>query len=730
MKKNNGILLGVNPDSDLQYLLTICKKKLKKYDKNLITDAYNMCLEAHQGKVRKSGGPYYVHPLNVAIIVVTEIPLDDISVASALLHDILNYSDKFTLKDIEKKFGPTIAEIVDGIHKIKNIEIHAIEQLNRLENYRKLLLSLFTDVRIILIKLADRLHNMRTIEHLQKSRQNHIANETLEVYSPFANRFGLRNLKWELEDLAFKIINRPVYDSIRAALMGKRGDREEYVDNFIEPLKQKIANDPLIKKFKIEFEINGRAKHIYSIFNKMKLRQKSIDELYDLFAIRIILDTDDEKMCFYVYGIVCSIYPPVQFTFKDYISAPKRNGYKSIHTAVLGLDNKAVEVQIRTLKMHEISEQGFAAHFNYKPGLVPADSEFFDQDIQNWMSEVRNIFEKLGDESPQELLESVKRNLFADEIYVFTPKNEMKKLPVDSTTLDFAFNIHTEVGYRYIGAKVNGKIVPLDYKLQNGDQVEVLLSKKKSPSKEWLSLVVTSKAKYLIKRYFRDEEKKLVEEGMRKWQSRLKDENFEISPEEMEYVIQNLDIKEIGVLYSKFQSDNSFLNQAINLVKFKRHGKIPKKINGSKKKINVRNNLYSKIIIASCCKPLPGDEIKGLLKDTTLKIHRSICSQLSQDIISDEYHLVDVNWQDIPKRTYNSKLMIKADDMEGIITKLNNAILDTDDILMEGVDFDSENKIVTAVYDLSVKSLAQLNDLISNILSVNGVKSVNRLMSK
>ncbi len=722
-------VIGVDEDADLAHLLGYCRENLRTLDEILIKKAFKICLDAHYGRVRKSGSKYYTHPLGVALIVVDEIPIDDTSVACALLHDVLNYSEKYNLNDIRREFGTTIAQIVEGVHKIKNIELHSIEQLNQLENYRKLLLSLFTDVRIILIKLADRLHNMRTLDFLPSERQRYLANETLEVYAPFANRFGLRSIKWELEDLAFRYLNREAYDRIKKSLKSTRQERELYVEAFKRPIVEKLANDNFLKKNEISFEISGRPKHIFSIYNKMNYRKKDLDELYDLFAVRLIIECNDQNMCFYIYSLIANIYKPVPGTFKDYINAPKKNGYQSIHTAVLGPDSKPVEVQIRTREMHLISEKGVAAHFLYKRGLLPAQSVIEDTNLQQWMDTVRSIFENAGDETPAELLENVKNNFFLDEIHIFTPANEMKTFPRNSTPLDFAFGIHTEIGYNCIGAKVNSKIVPLNYKLQNGDQVEILTSANQTPKKEWLKLVVTSKAKYLIKKYIKDDIKRIEDEGRQLWAENLNQRNIILHENDIQNLAYTLKYNSTTDFFIALGSRKLSLTKANEILEYKL--KTGFTTNGINRENNnnkgVVSTLNMEVKFAKCCNPIPGDLIKALISDTNrIVIHRSECNELPGLLRFEPGGKVDINWSDLAKQEYISVLHIESNASKKIIGDITEKIIDAD-LEIEGINSDKDdNKILTEV-SVSVPNLDVLNSLIDSLSSINGVAKVQRI---
>lgn len=560
---------GVDKDSDLNYLLKECKTHLKSYNEAKIKKAFHMCYSAHNNKLRKSGEPSYTHPLQVSLILIEEIQLDDISVIAALLHEVMDTGQKFSKNDITEEFGTDVARIVHGIHKIEHIETRELTPIDQLENYRKLLLSLFQDFRIIIVKLADRLHNMRTIDYLSENGQQKLAKETLDVYAPFANRFGLRNIKWELEDLSFKVLNRTAYDEIKANLNSTREEREDSVKKLIDPIKEKLDKDPFVRKNKIKYKIYGRAKHIYSIYNKMRIRQKRIDELYDLIALRVILETNDPYFCFYVYGLIASLYPPVPETFKDYINSPKKNGYQSIHTGVIGLKNRPIEIQIRTLQMHEQSEKGVAAHFRYKSGKVENGSVLENEQISQWIAEVREIFENAEDENSELLLENVKKNIFMDEIYVFTPKNEFRSLPKDSTPIDFAFSIHSDIGYRYIGAKVNSKIVPANYKLQSGDQVEILTSNHSEPDPEWLTIAITAKAKSAISKFLRDKEREFIEKGKEIWKDSLKSNGILLKNSDEEKIIKSFNLQNEDDFYKNIYNKEINISKVLDFIKYK-----------------------------------------------------------------------------------------------------------------------------------------------------------------
>lgn len=673
-------VIGEDSSKDLEYLLKVCKINLQNYDANLIKKAFHACLDASKDKIRKTGDAHYTHPLSVALILVKEIPLDSTSVASALLHEVMT-KERYTKDYIKNEFGSTIANIVEGVNKIEHIESQHLNPIEQMENYRKLLLSLFRDVRIILIKLADRLHNMRTIEALSENGQYRMAKETMQVYAPFANRFGLRNIKWELEDLAFRVLNRDAYNEIRYALKATREQRENYIHELLVPIREKLDNDDFLKKQKVKYSISGRAKHIYSIYNKMQLRKKNLDELYDLFAIRVILETDDPNMCFYVYGIIASIYTPIPNTFKDYISNPKKNGYKSIHTAIAGIDSKFVELQIRTEKMHLTSEKGFAAHFMYKPGEVDDVSILDSRHIQNWVKIVREIFENIGDETTEKLLDNVRRNLFIDEIYIYTPKNELITLPKDSTPLDFAFHIHTQIGLSYIGAKVNGKIVPMDYKLKSGDLVEVLTSKNHRPSEDWIKIATTSKAKSIINKYLKDRKKEKEISGEETWKNILANNDISLSAKEEQIIFETLKISDKKELF--YAVGNNVINPN-DILKFLEYKVNEVKQISEKPKNNVNSQDDWNI------------ENKNL----------RILHEMFESGIND-FHFI-----------------IRAYDRNMIISDITSSIIELEEIGMIAFEYDVTDSKLEAKLSINSQNKNQIKELLNRLNTITGVQSI------
>lgn len=738
-KSNKDHIFGEKPSADLEILIQECRENLPKFNESLIRKAFEVCLQAHKNKLRKSGEPFYTHPLAVARIVISEIPLDDLSVAAALLHNVVDEGDFFSIQDIRNEFGPVVAQIVDGISRIKYVESQHINSAAQMESYRKLLLALFKDVRIILIKLADRLHNMRTLDHLPAESQQRASGETLEIYAPFANRFGLSNIKWELEDLAFKYINREAYDQIRESLQLTREQREEYVDSFIAPIVDILNGDELLKKLKIKYEISGRPKHIYSIFNKTIIREKPIEELYDLFAVRVILDTDDRFICFYVYGLIASLYPPVPETFKDYISSPKKNGYQSLHTALIGKDQKAVEVQIRTKKMHEVSEKGVAAHFKYKSGKIDRQSVLEDQHLQDWMDVVREIFENSGNENTPALLEAVRTRLFKDEIYVFTPANEFKTLPKDATALDFAFDVHSEVGYRCIGAKVNGKVASISHKLANGDRVEILTSKNQKPSKEWLNYVVSSKATQALLKYLKDEEKIHETEGKEIWTKKIKEHGFNLSDQDFESLLKSLNFETPSDFFIALGSKNFNLTKAYEFIRYKiKDGfkvSIENKTNMFKdnEKIGVKPlkkynpQTGADMVLGNCCNPMPGDMIFAHYTHLSgLTIHRADCHVIEKKFKTSSEEVYDIDWNQVDITDFVAKIHIIGEDRDFMLQDITKVMLENGHTNIYGVNFSTKDSMFDGEVSVKIENTTQLTLLFDEIAKIDGVKTVER----
>ncbi len=729
----------ISSESLLESLLADCRSFLPRCDEQLVRKAFHFCVEAHKESVRASGEPYYTHPVEVARIVARDIALDDISVAAALLHDVIEDTD-FTLQDIQAEFGSTIADIVDSVTKISGIAEN--QTITTAETYRKLLLSLIRDVRAILVKLADRLHNMRTIEALPPERRIQIARETLDIYAPFAHRLGLANLKWELEDLAFKVLNPEAYFSLAQALQESRVEREAYIQKVISPIERHLRQHGL------RFEITGRPKNLYSIYQKTVVRGKPLEEIYDLFAIRIILDTEDSNECYFAYGLVTQLFTPIPERFKDFIAVPKKNGYRSLHTTVIGPEGRPVEIQIRTRSMHEIAERGVAAHFRYKAaqGVAPAWND--DPELEEWIQWVRELFEKRSrEEAAQEFLESLPLNLYQDEIYVFTPKGELKRLPKGATPLDFAFAIHTEIGHHCIGAKVNGRIVPLTYKLQTGDQVEILTSKHQAPSRDWEHIVVTHKAKSYIRRYLNEQRRLKQQEGQQALEKRLRKLHLAVSDEELERVARALKYENRAALFYAIGIGTISPELVINLLRrdssaspeasssclpsLEQVAEIARQQASGVEIVGTPTDgtplLYS---YARCCNPIPGDEIVGIITiGSGLRVHRQTCKTIQDMLQNNHPRLVPLRWGNVAGEEFIAALRITGDDRPGMLHDITKAIVACDRTNIRSVNIDSYGGLFEGVVTLYVRNTEHLGRIIEKLRKIHGVHTVVRFES-
>jgi GTP diphosphokinase / guanosine-3',5'-bis(diphosphate) 3'-diphosphatase len=717
-------------------LIAVCRKNLPSCDEDLIKRAFLFGLDAHIKDLRESGEPYFYHAIEVAMILAREIPLDDISIASALLHDVVEDTE-YDLKHVREEFGDTIADIVDGATKISDIfKSHEITQA---ENYRKLLLSMVNDIRVIMLKFADRLHNMRTLQYISPERQKRKAKETLDIYAPFAHRFGLGKIKWELEDLSFKYLYPEDYDTLATQLKEKRRERVHYIRKFIAPIEKRLHEDGFT------FEIEGRPKHLWSIFNKMRRRGKSLDELYDLFAVRIILDTENNNDCFQVYGIVSEIYIPIPERFKNYISVPKKNGYQSIHTTVVGPEGKMVEVQIRTRNMHEIAEKGVAAHWKYKDRVSVADPE-----MEQWVNWVRDIFENSteADVPAQQLLESFKLNLYQNEIYVFTPKGDLRILPKGSTPVDFAFDIHTKVGLHCIGAKVNGRIVPLSTVLQSGDQIEIITSKNQTPNADWEQFAVTHKAKSHVRRWRKEEERKQIEQGKELWQKKLKKIKLHINEDELLKQVLAMRYNNLQEFYYDLAQKPDLVDEHAEwIVDRVRRPKSPETEQQERQESDetvfqrfvksARDRLggisvYGKEdsylhTYAKCCNPIPGDAIIGYVTTGTgIKIHRKNCKNIAQLYLRNEDRIVDVDWPVTNGQSFVVGLKINGDDRPGLLNDITQTVFNHRQTNIRSVNFDTKEGLFDGLVIMEVRDLDHLNSLIEKVKKVRSVKSVKR----
>lgn len=706
----------------LDDLLLACKTNLPKVNENLIIKAFNLSAESHKNDTRESGAPYFTHPYAVARIIVEEIPLDDTCVIAALLHDVVEDTE-VSLKFIQNEFGKEVADIVDGVTKISGI-FRGLE-IQKAENYRKLVISMINDVRVILVKFADRLDNMRTLNYCSPEKQMRIASETLEIYAPFAHRLGLGQIKWEMEDLAFKYLNREAYDTIARKVANTRRDREAYIERFCAPIIEKL------NAYDLKYTIGGRPKHLYSIYKKMINQNKSFEEIYDILAVRIIIEKNDPALCFLAVGVVNGVYKNVPEKFKDYITVPKKNNYRSIHNTVVGPEGKLVEVQIRTREMHEIAERGIAAHWKYKENVTKSNL-----DVDSWINWARDIFETTGKgENPKELITTFKVTLNQEEIFVYTPKGDLKNLPKNSTPVDFAFEIHTNIGLHCIGAKVNGKIVPLDTILNTGDQVEIITSKNQHPNRSWLQFVQSSKAKSHINKYLNKKEEKLIEDGKEIWDKKLKKMKKVITTEELNKIVKKLKFNNFNEFFSaialeKVKIDDLFVEeesqkQTQSELKFEEFANITRTdiggviIEGDVKGIN-----YS---YAKCCNPIPGDPIVGFITTGEgIKIHRKNCDNVIQ--LGAKYHdkFVKAEWSKSIQQNFVAALAVKGEDSPGLLITITNNINSYKNTNIKGINLNTEKNHFSGIISVYVQDLEHLNRLIERLKKIHGIYSVER----
>lgn len=704
-------------------LLEHCQANLPKVNKALLEKAFNLSFEAHINDIRASGDPYFYHPYEVALIVAKEIPLDDISVVGALLHDVVEDTD-FDLEFVAKEFGEDVAEIVNGVTKISGL--FSGQEITQAENYRKLLLSMVKDVRVILVKFADRLHNMRTLEFVPPEKQRRIALETLEIYAPFTHRFGLGRVKWELEDLSFKYLNREAYEEIAHKIKNKRRERESYINKFIGPVISKLREHDL------DFEIGGRAKHIYSIYKKMLKQNTTFENIFDLLAVRIILESNDPNECYYVLGVINQQYKPISDRFKDYISIPKKNNYQSIHNTVIGPEGKLIEVQIRTRKMHEIAEKGVAAHWKYKENNMNTDNE-----LEEWVNWIRDVFENATrNEATKEILASFKLNLYQDEIYIFTPKGDLRRLPINSTPVDFAYEIHSNVGYHCIGAKVNGKIVPLDSPLHSGDQVDILTSKNQHPNRSWLQFVQTHKAKSSVRKYLNREEDKNAELGQESWDKKLKKSKLTFTRDELNKLSRKLRFDNPRQMFIAIAKDVINVDQILAAPEEKEEQVLPDFQYESFAEL-ARTTTGGVIVdgehkgieyfFAKCCSPIPGDPIVGYITiGEGIKIHRKDCKNLLNMLKHGEHKLVPVVWPQSNGSNFVAGIKIRGEDKLGVLNEISNSISHYKNTNIKAVNINTNDSMFNGTVSVYVNDLEHLNRLIERLKKVQGVYSVTR----
>ncbi len=715
-------------------LLKMLKSKLKKGDKELLRTAFEMAADAHKTMRRKSGEPYILHPIAVAMICVDEIGLGVRSTICALLHDTVEDTD-ISLEDIKSEFGNEITKIVDGLTKISTVMTTNSSQ--QAENFKKILLTLTDDPRVILIKLADRLHNMRTLDSMKQEKQLKIASETIWVYSPLAHRMGLYNIKTELEDLSMKYLEPDKYKEIAKKLAETKRERTKYINEFIRPLKDKLTNT------QYPTEIYGRPKSIHSIWNKIKKKGVSFEEVYDLFAIRVILDVPleiEKEACWKVYSLITDEYLPSPERLRDWLSNPKSNGYEALHTTVMGPQGKWVEVQIRTKRMNEIAEKGLAAHFKYKEG-TPSEDRF-----DKWFIQIR---EALGNQQEDgiDFLQDFKTSFLAEEIYVYTPKGEVKMLPTNSSALDFAFYIHTAIGSKCIGAKVNHKLVPIGHTLRSGDQIEIITSNKQKPSEDWLNMVVTAKAKNSIKDALREEKKSIAEEGKYTLQRKLEGIGASYSPYNIDQLVNYYKLTSHLDLHYNIATKKNDLKELklFQVIGDKIEAPKPIQISTETEPVvfdpaqKTYNKKDSELIIfgessdkiqyslGKCCNPIPGDDVFGFVSTGKgLIIHRTNCPNATQLLANYGHRVVKTKWAKNKEISFLTGLRIVGLDDVGVVNKITNIISGELKINIAALTIESKEGLFQGTIKVYVHDKDELELLVDKIKSLNGIQRVDR----
>lgn len=712
-------------------LLRVLKPKLKTGDKQLVRTAFEMSVEAHKTMRRKSGEPYIFHPLAVAMICVEEIGLGVRSTICALLHDTVEDTDT-TLEDIQREFGAEITRIIDGLTKIATVVDNNTTQ--QAENFKKILLTLTDDPRVILIKLADRLHNMRTLDSMKREKQLKVSSETVYVYAPLAHRMGLYMLKTEMEDLAMKYLEPDMYRTIAKKLSETKRERTRYINEFIKPVKEKLD------KGDFEYEIYGRPKSIHSIWNKMKKKNVEFEEVYDLFAIRIIVNAPQElekEACWKIYSFVTDMYSPAPERLRDWLSNPKSNGYEALHTTVMGPQGKWVEVQIRSSRMNEIAEKGLAAHWKYKEGGDEEDR--FDK----WFSQIK---EALGGEdiSSIDFLQDFKTSFLAEEIYVYTPKGDVKMLPVGSTALDFAFSIHSAIGSKCIGAKVNHKLVPIGHKLRSGDQIEIITSNKQKPTEDWLTLTVTAKAKNRIKDVLKDEKRKVGEEGKQLLEKKLQSMGTKLSQYNLDELVTYYKLPSPLDLYYKIaikQLDLKELKEfevradKLELIRVKKEE--VEKAEALLQKTDIKKDTELIIFgessdkiaysLANCCKPIPGDDVFGFVTTGKgLTIHRTNCPNATKLLSSHGHRVVKTKWAKNKEISFLTGLKLTGLDDVGVIHKITNLISGELRINISAITVEAKEGIFEGNIKIFVHDKEELDLLFQKLRELPGIQSVQR----
>ncbi|WP_298488541.1 RelA/SpoT family protein [uncultured Maribacter sp.] len=715
-------------------LLRISYQTLSDDDKKLIRSAFEIAVDAHKDQRRKSGEAYIFHPIAVAKIVASEIGLDAVSIASALLHDVVEDTE-YTLDDIDRMFGETVARIVDGLTKIAHLK-KDMNISQQAENFRKMLLTLNDDVRVIIIKIADRYHNMLTMDSMPEHKQVKIASETLYIYAPLAHRIGLYNIKTELEDLSLKYTEPNVYRDIKSEIEDSKEDNLAYIDAFSDVI------DTSLKKEGLNYIIKGRMKSIFSIRKKMKVQNVVFDEIYDKFAIRIIYKSDraNEKfLAWKIYSIVTDHFTPNPVRLRDWISSPKSTGYEALHITVMGPKRRWVEVQIRSERMHEIAEKGYAAHFKYKHG----DQK--EQGIEVWLNRLQEALEN-ANTNAVDFVEEFKLNLYSKEIFVFTPKGELKSLPKGATPLDFAFSIHTQVGMRTRGAKVNGKLIPLNTTLNSGDQVEIITSEQAKPNQNWLDYATTARARAKIKSSLREEKKAMALEGKEILRRKLKSQKITLNEDTINKMVTFFKLKTsldlfyrigIGSIDNQMLKDfaSSYSNAFISFFKNKiRRSPVPENVDKdeitSKYDVLVFGKEEEKLdyTLSQCCNPIPGDPVFGFVSVSDgIKVHKKNCPNAISLQSNYAYRIITAKWIDSSQEEFKSDIMLTGIDNLGLVSQITEMISKNMHVNIKHISFNTDGGTFKGKITVVVKNIAILKKLIGNLKQINGIDKVTRL---
>ena len=713
-------------------LLKISYQSLSREDRKLIRLAFNTSVDAHKNQRRKSGEPYVFHPIAVAKIVASKIGLDATCIAAALLHDVIEDTE-YSEKNIKELFGKKISKIVVGLTKISKLAKEENVSLQA-ENFRKMLLTLNDDVRVILIKIADRLHNMQTLESMTNEKQIKIASETLYIYAPIAHRIGLYDVKSELEDLGLKYTEPEMFNNIKNKIEQTKDEQDKYIKNFSRRISEKL------RKEKLKFKINGRPKSIYSIRDKIVNKNISFEEVYDKFAIRIIYQSENETekfLAWKIYSIITDYYTPNPLRLRDWITSPRSNGYEALHITVVGPGSKWVEVQIRSERMHEIAEKGYAAHYMYKKGNQNENG------LEEWLNRLQEVLED-SDSNALDFVEDFKLNLYSTEIFVFTPAGELKSLAKGSTALDFAFSIHTGLGLKTRGVKVNGIMVPLSHVLKSGDQIEIIKSENTKPSSSWLDYVKTSRAKAKIRTALKEDKKALAEEGKEILRRKLKQLKIKFDEKTINELGNYLKLKTSLDLFYRVgigKVDNvqlkKFANYNNRLINFfrKRISRKPSKLSNLEKEIGnnfdqiVFGNEEEKLeyLLAKCCNPIAGDDVFGFVTiNEGIKIHKKTCNNAVGLQSKFAYRILKAKWIDSTIQDYTSTIKISGIDNLGIVNQITKLISNTLNINIKKMSFDTVDNIFRGKITLKVKTKNILNDLIKRLKKINGIEKVVR----